>query len=104
MELTLGVDVSRWNDKVDWKILKAAGVEFAIVKCSQGTHGQDKMVRTHLEAAQAAGMITGVYHWCDPSLYDGPQLENFTKIVENLEIIFRSGRRRAALGGLARVF
>ena len=88
MEITLGVDVSRWNDKVDWKRLKAGGVVFAVVKSSHGTHGVDKLLRTHLEGAKAAGMVTGVYHWCDPTLYDGPQLENFANVTENLEIDF----------------
>ncbi len=88
MEVTLGVDVSRYNEGVDWKQLKAAGVEFAIVKVSQGTYGRDKLAQQHLEGAKAAGMVTGVYHWCDPTHYDGPQLENFAKSTENLEFNF----------------
>lgn len=32
----LGVDVSVWNADIDWNILYAGGVRFAIVKITQG--------------------------------------------------------------------
>ena len=88
MDITLGVDVSRWNTRIDWKELRNGGVVFAIAKVSQGTHGRDRLVRTHLEGAQAAGMVTGGYHWCDPNLSESSQLENFAESVEGLGIDF----------------
>ena len=29
----LGIDVSTWQGNVDWEKVKAAGVEFAILRC-----------------------------------------------------------------------
>ena len=29
----LGIDVSKWNKEIDWEIVKAEGVDFAIIRC-----------------------------------------------------------------------
>ena len=37
-----GVDVSVWNDDVNWELLKENGIEFAIVRCSYGLSYEDE--------------------------------------------------------------
>lgn len=61
-----GVDVSRWQPSVNWATLKANGVEFVFIKATQGNYTVDTMLRSHVEGANAAGLIVGLYHWCDP--------------------------------------
>ena len=58
-----GVDVSVWNDDVDWKLLKENGVEFAIVRCSYGRNYADENFLQNVNGAHAAGMLVGAYHY-----------------------------------------
>lgn len=55
-----GIDVSKWNTNLDFKRLKAAGIDFAMVRAGLGTQ-TDPMFQSHIKAAQAAGMQVGVY-------------------------------------------
>jgi len=84
----LGVDVSRWQAMVDWKRLRAAGVSFAIIKASQGTTLVDNLLRVHFNGAKAAGLVTGVYHWIDPTLPARQQVDHFLKACAGLNFDF----------------
>jgi hypothetical protein len=84
MGYLLGCDVSKWQEKVNYALLKANGVEVLIAKATQGIYGVDRMFLTHVNGAKAAGMKVGAYHWADPTLQDKPQLDLFTKTVEPL--------------------
>lgn len=84
----LGVDVSHWHRTVDWKTLRAGGVSFAIIKASQGVVVSDALLRTHFAGARQAGMVTGVFHWVDPTLPAGAQVEHFLKTCQGLDFDF----------------
>lgn len=65
-EATFGIDVSKYQPNVDWKKVKQAGAEFAIIRIgyrgySTGALALDPMFETHLAGAQAAGLRVGVY-------------------------------------------
>lgn len=64
--MILGVDVSHYDARVDWQVLKSGGVEFGVVKVSQGDYLADRMAEKHLAGARSAGLLCGVYHWLDP--------------------------------------
>ena len=64
--MMLGIDVSHYDDKVDWSLLAGSGVAFAIAKVSQGDYYRDDKCKLHLAGAGAAGMHAGIYHWVDP--------------------------------------
>lgn len=87
-ERALGVDVSHWNDFVDFAMLSTAGVAFAVVKISQGSQLRDGRRSQHLNAARRAGLLTGGYHWCDPTNDAARQVENFLRAGEDLELDF----------------
>lgn len=55
-----GIDVSKWNTGLDYKRLKAAGIDFAMIRAGLGTQ-TDPMFQSHIKAAQNAGMQVGVY-------------------------------------------
>lgn len=64
--VTFGVDVSRYQQSVNWEQLRQAGVEFAILRIGYrgyetGTMVLDPMYETHMANATAAGMRTGIY-------------------------------------------
>lgn len=62
-----GVDVSKWNGKIDWGRAKKAGVKFALVRMayrgygSVGSMGIDETGVTNLKNALAAGIPVGAY-------------------------------------------
>ena len=83
--MILGIDVSQWNPTMDWKLLKENGVEFAIIKATQGNYSVDPLLKTHVEGAKKAGMIVGLYHWCDPLVKYAAQADFFLRTVQGLE-------------------
>jgi len=58
-----GVDVSIFNESVDWSALKAAGIDFAICRTGYGKSGVDESFQGHVGRAHAAGLICGAYHY-----------------------------------------
>lgn len=62
----IGIDVSSWQGEIDWATVKAAGVEFAMIRIGYqvGYDGElvlDKYFLTNLEGAKAVGLPVGVY-------------------------------------------
>ena len=62
----LGIDVSEWQTQVDWQQVKAAGVEFVMLRAGwrgseQGVLTVDTCAQSHYEGAAAAGLKVGVY-------------------------------------------
>lgn len=62
------VDVSKWQnaDEVPYAELKEHGVVMAMIKASMGG-GIDYECSKHVAAAREAGLLIGLYHWCDPT-------------------------------------
>jgi GH25 family lysozyme M1 (1,4-beta-N-acetylmuramidase) len=85
MNYTLGVDVSYYQQKVDWPALKAAGVEFAFIKATSGL-GKDSMFPDHAAGADKAGLIVGCYHWCDPIMDDARQAANVLETIKDYPV------------------
>ncbi len=62
----LGVDVSEFQGEVDWNAVKAAGIDFAIVRLgyrgmTQGLLFMDEFFERNLQGAKDAGLDVGVY-------------------------------------------
>ena len=64
--LSLGIDVSAWQETIDWPKVAASGVKFALIRV--GHHNgftnlieEDRYFRRNIEGAQAAGIRVGVY-------------------------------------------
>lgn len=58
-----GVDVSKHNGVVDWPGVAAAGMAFAIIRCSYGLNSQDEKYAQNAAGAKAAGLRVGAYHY-----------------------------------------
>ena len=62
-----GVDVSEHQEKIDWAAVRAAGVDFAILRIgyrgygASGTLVKDPMFEEHFTNARNAGLKVGVY-------------------------------------------
>lgn len=62
----LGIDVSAWQEKIDWAQVKAAGVEFAMIRLawrgsSEGGLFADQWAVRNYEGAKSAGLQVGGY-------------------------------------------
>ncbi|MCC8195778.1 MAG: glycoside hydrolase family 25 protein [Ruminococcus sp.] len=62
----MGIDVSVYQGDIDWDAVKAAGVEFAIIRCGYrgyvtGTVNEDSNFRANIKGATDAGIKVGVY-------------------------------------------
>lgn len=67
----LGIDVSEWQENIDWEKVKAAGYDFAIIRTSFGIDGQeDALFREHVQNAKAAGLDVGAYHYSHATTID----------------------------------
>lgn len=55
-----GIDVSKWQGKIDWNSLKNDGIEFVMVKAGEGKEVAENFY-TNIEGAKAAGIACGVY-------------------------------------------
>jgi uncharacterized protein (TIGR03382 family) len=61
-----GIDVSEYDDAVDWPTAKAAGISFAFVRVSDGLDFPDTKFSTYWPGAQAAGVLRGAYQYFEP--------------------------------------
>ncbi len=65
---TLGIDVSYYQGDIDWPTVRAAGVEFVMVRLGRretvsGKLGADEMAQQNLTGARAAGLKVGAYFY-----------------------------------------
>ncbi len=68
LSLAIGIDVSKYQGQVDWHQVKAAGVEFVLVRLGyrsygSGTLNTDPMAAENLAGARAAGLQVGAYFY-----------------------------------------
>ena len=62
----LGIDVSRWNEEIDWNKVKNAGINYAILRVGYrgsvtGVLVEDWYYKKNIEGAAAAGVPVGLY-------------------------------------------
>jgi lysozyme len=78
-----GIDVSRWQGKIDWASVAASGKRFAFIKATEGGDHLDPRFNENWHGAKQAGIARGAYHfmfWCRPA---ADQARWFKQIVPN---------------------
>jgi GH25 family lysozyme M1 (1,4-beta-N-acetylmuramidase) len=58
-----GIDVSYYQGAIDWSRVKASGVEFAIIRVSDGSNFVDPRFQENWRNAKAAGVKRGAYQF-----------------------------------------
>jgi len=61
-----GIDVSHYQETIDWTKVAASGKTFAIAKATDGRSFIDPMYATNKAEAMAAGIVFGAYHFARP--------------------------------------
>ncbi len=61
-----GIDVSQWQESINWKKVKKSGIEFAMIgtgRFKDGVATPDPAFTTNIKGALNAGVNVGVYHY-----------------------------------------
>jgi uncharacterized protein (TIGR03382 family) len=61
-----GIDVSYYQGTIDWAKVRAAGVEYAFVRASDGLAYQDSKFAANWSGSRAAGVLHGAYQFFRP--------------------------------------
>ncbi|HBA98167.1 MAG TPA: glycoside hydrolase family 25 [Lachnospiraceae bacterium] len=79
-----GIDVSHYQGKINWQMLKEQETGFAYIKATEGSSHTDKKFLKNWEHVQLTGIIAGAYHFFS---FDSPassQAEHFIETVGSL--------------------
>ena len=79
-----GIDVSEHNGPVDWAAVRAAGMDFAVLRLGYGRRHLDDRFRENLDGAAGAGLALGVYVGAFPPL---------SLTTEDGKLLLHNGRR-----------
>lgn len=60
--MSRGIDVSHHNGTIDWKKVKAAGIDFVIIRAGYGQL-EDREFKKYTEGAIKAGIPVGIYYF-----------------------------------------
>lgn len=68
VDAVIGIDVSKYQGDVDWHQVKAAGVEFVMIRLGNRRYGDgslhaDPMAQINLAGAREAGLLVGAYFY-----------------------------------------
>ncbi len=85
----LGIDVSKWNQEIDWEAVKEAGIEFAIIRCgyrgaSSGALVIDPRYEENIKGAIEAGIPVGVYFFTQ-ALDEVEAVEEASMVIRLIE-------------------
>ncbi|MEM9844593.1 MAG: GH25 family lysozyme [Pseudomonadota bacterium] len=58
-----GLDVARFQDKINWQQVRQAGIEFAFIKATEGGDLLDPRFQDNWRRAKQAGIARGAYHF-----------------------------------------
>lgn len=56
-----GIDVSKWQGKIDWEKVKKAGIEFVIIRAGYGQNNIDEYFERNIKECNRLGIPCGVY-------------------------------------------
>lgn len=71
MGMINGIDISKWNGDIDFKQVRGAGYDFAIIKAGGSDSGfyTDPKFNSNYSKALAAGLHVGAYYFTGPNFY-----------------------------------
>ncbi len=89
MNTRRGIDVSEYQDEIDWKKVKAAGVDFAMIRLGYsgyvaGEIVTDEYFEKNIKGATEAGIDVGVYFFSQAVTVD-EAIEEANFVLDNIE-------------------
>lgn len=83
--MKFGCDVSFWQGKVNYPLMKSRGVEFVILKAAHGLKVSD-WFSENWTAAKEAGLLRGAYQWFLPAQNPTKQAELLLSLAPDAEV------------------
>jgi len=80
------IDLSHWQSSVDFASAKSAGIAAVILKATQGSGWIDATFAMRFNAANAAGLLVGAYHFLDNSPPE-LQVENLLSVAGDCRVL-----------------
>ena len=81
---TRGIDVSAYQGAIDWAVLGAEDIDFAIVKATEGSGSQDSRFADNWSAAQETGLLLGAYHFMS---FDSPGETQARNVIDTVPVL-----------------
>jgi lysozyme len=78
----LGVDLSRYNNVVDFHAVVASGVKDCFLKATQGLTEIDPRYSEYKQRAKEVGLRVGSYHFFVPEVDPIAQMEHFASVAQ----------------------
>lgn len=82
MNRTEGIDVSHWQNTIDWAKVAASGKKFTYIKASEDIDFVDPLYPTNRSQAKANGLLVGAYHFAQPSTEVGDAVAEANHYVD----------------------
>jgi len=78
-----GIDVSHWQETIDWVKVAAAGKKFAFIKATESTDFLDNLYATNRSKAKANGIKVGAYHFARPGTNSNDAVNEANWFIKN---------------------
>ena len=78
-----GIDVSHWQNKIEWNEVKEDNVEFVYIKATEGNDFIDNMFSYNWNETKKVNLKRGAYHYFTTGSSGKEQGNNFIKTVPN---------------------
>jgi len=82
--MLFGIDVSHYQEWIDWQKVSTSGVRFAFIKASEGTEYTDPMFADNMRGAGEAGIVAGTYHFFQPRCDPLAQARHYVATLQEL--------------------
>lgn len=80
-----GIDVSDWQEDIDWSLVPASVVKFVFAKATEGTGFSSSQFQRQHDGAKSRHIPFGAYHFLDPAADGKAQAEYFLEAIDGYE-------------------
>lgn len=95
-ELKIGIDVSKYQDTIDWNAVKKDGIDYAMIRAGfrgygeNGSLNEDEKLDEFVKGARAAGLDVGIYFFSQAKNYnEGVEEANYTiSLIKKYDITY----------------
>ena len=76
-----GIDVSRYQGDIDWKVISEQNIKFAYIKATEGSSYQDPLFEKNIIESKNNGIANGAYHFLSAESSGKTQAVNFLSTI-----------------------
>lgn len=101
-EIYQGIDVSEWQEEIDFAKVKEAGIEVVYIRAGQGFSYKDSKFERNYEEAKKHGLKIGVYHYVTARSTEDAKIQAqfFVSLIANKQIDCRLAMDFESFGNL----